>query len=83
MNDQSKSKKKPSMFEEEPEPLDEDDPEVQHELFATMRVMGAKPEDLPDLKDRKGYADWLELHPEGRDDEEEDVSDESGLEQGE
>ena len=59
MKHRSGESKKSAMFEEQPEPLDEEDPEVQDELFETLRVMGTKPEDLPDVEDRKDYTAWL------------------------
>ena len=46
----------------DPEPLDEDDPEVMQELFAQLKFSGTKPEDLPGAtkKQRKEYAAWLQ-----------------------
>jgi hypothetical protein len=47
------------MFEEEPEPLDENDPQVKEELFETMNMMGVKPVDVADAEEAKEYAEWL------------------------
>lgn len=57
------------MFEQEPEPLDENDPEVREEMFETLKYIGARPEDLPDPEERKQYAAWFELHANDTDDE--------------
>jgi hypothetical protein len=44
--------------------LDETDPEVREELFATMRFMGDKPEAIvTDPEFRKDYAEYLKKHP--------------------
>jgi hypothetical protein len=46
----------------DPEPIDENDVEIRHEVFAIHHAMGKKPEDLvgatPEI--RKEYAKWLE-----------------------
>jgi hypothetical protein len=46
----------------DPEPLDENDPEVVEEMFEQYNYSGLKPEDLPGMKPalRKKYAAWLE-----------------------
>jgi hypothetical protein len=63
MSDDSLSKKtKPSMFQEYPAPLDEEDPEVQEEIFETLRAMRTLPEQLPDPLERRDYAAWLKIH---------------------
>lgn len=52
------------MFDD-PEPLDEDDPEVLEELFELHKELGNKPEDLvaatPEY--RAMYAEWLKANP--------------------
>jgi len=49
----------------DPEPLDEDDPEVQEEMFELHKYRNMKPEDLhgatPEY--RAKYAEWLKTHP--------------------
>jgi hypothetical protein len=52
----------PTMFGEESGPLDEGDPEVQEEMFQTMKFMGAEPKDLVDAEEREQYAAWLVLN---------------------
>ena len=49
------------MFDD-PEPLDEDDPEVVEEMFEQYNSHELKPEDLPnmDVELKKKYAAWLE-----------------------
>jgi hypothetical protein len=46
----------------DPEPLDENDPEVVEEMFEQYKYSGLKPEDLPNMKPelKKKYAAWLE-----------------------
>ena len=46
----------------DPEPLDENDPEVVEEMFEQYNYSGLKPEDLPNMKAalRKKYGEWLE-----------------------
>jgi hypothetical protein len=48
----------------DPEPLDEDDPEVQDELFDILHSQGVKPEEInPAMPEfREKYAKWLESH---------------------
>jgi hypothetical protein len=48
----------------DPEPLDEDDPEVQEESFELNKAMGLKPEDLRTVtqEQRDKYAAWLKEH---------------------
>ena len=45
-----------------PEPLNENDPEVVEEMFEQYNYSGLKPEDLPNMKPvlRKQYGEWLE-----------------------
>ena len=45
--------------------LDEDDPEVQEELFETLKHLGVAPQDIPDQEERSQYAASLALpgHP--------------------
>ena len=46
----------------DPEPLNENDPEVVEEMFEQYNYSGLKPEDLPgmDPELKKQYAAWLE-----------------------
>ncbi len=53
------------MFAEEPEPLDENDPEVQEDLFNSLLFMNATPEEVKDKKLSKLYKKWLKANPEG------------------
>ena len=48
-----------NMFEDDPEPLDENDPEVKEELFQTMKHMGTNPSELKDPVEAAEYAEWL------------------------
>lgn len=45
-------------------PLDENDPEVQEELFPVLQDLGTKPEELPGTTERvrNAYRDWLRSH---------------------
>jgi hypothetical protein len=47
---------------DDPEPLDENDPETKEEMFSLHKYLGDKPEDLPGMTEeqRKEYAEWLE-----------------------
>jgi hypothetical protein len=49
------------MFEAEPEAIDEDDPEVENELFETMKEIGIKPSNLVDPRESARYGEWLKL----------------------
>jgi hypothetical protein len=46
----------------DPEPLDENDPEVVEEMFEQYNYQGLKPKDLPNMKPAflKKYGEWLE-----------------------
>jgi hypothetical protein len=46
----------------DPEPLDENDPEVIEVMFEQYNYQGLKPKDLPGMKAelRKKYEEWLE-----------------------
>jgi hypothetical protein len=46
----------------DPEPLDEDDPEVMEDLFEQSKFLGKSPQDLPGLTDkqRKEYGAYLQ-----------------------
>jgi hypothetical protein len=50
----------PEMFRD-PEPLDEDDPEVKEEMFELYESLGYAPDSLTTATDaeRKEYGDWL------------------------
>ena len=49
---------------EDPEPHDEDDPEYKEEIFATMKFMGRKPENVTnDPKFAEEYRVWLVKNP--------------------
>ena len=52
------------MFDD-PEPLDEDDPEVKLEMFETHKYRGVKPEELTGATPeyRQEYAEWLKANP--------------------
>jgi hypothetical protein len=52
------------MFDEEPEPLDESDPEVEQEFFETMKEMGTPPEAIVDLAERERYQTFLDEYEE-------------------
>jgi hypothetical protein len=45
----------------DPEPLDENDPEVKEEMFETYKFMRVAPEDLKTAseEERREYAEWL------------------------
>lgn len=47
------------MYAEEPEPLDENDLNVQEDLFGYLFETQVKPAELPDLTDQKRYEEWL------------------------
>jgi len=47
-------------FEEEPEVLDENDPEIKEEIFQTLKFMGTKPASIRDPFEAAEYAEWLE-----------------------
>jgi hypothetical protein len=50
-----------TMFEEEPEPIDEDSVEIQEELFETMKSMGTTPQDIAVADEARQYEDWLRM----------------------
>jgi hypothetical protein len=43
----------------DPEPLDDNDPDVLAESFALHLAMGLQPEDFVDPTDRTRYVEWL------------------------
>jgi hypothetical protein len=46
-----------------PDPLDDDDPEYKREIFETYKYMGWSPEEIEDRKEREEYAAWLNESP--------------------
>jgi hypothetical protein len=49
----------PEDYIEQPDPRDEDDPEYQKELFATMSAMGVNPADMVDKEYAAKYSEFL------------------------
>jgi hypothetical protein len=51
-------------YSDDPEPLDEEDPDEQEEMFATAKMCGETPEDWVTASEelRRKYAAWLEQH---------------------
>lgn len=49
-------------FMEDPEPPNENDPELMEEVFMMMRHLGWKPEDLRLKKPQDRYRKWIEAH---------------------
>ncbi|HUS20189.1 MAG TPA: hypothetical protein VMZ25_11120 [Terriglobales bacterium] len=58
-----KAKKRDEMFAD-PEPIDDDnDPEVQREMFETYKYMKWTPKDIKDEEMSKKYAEFLKENP--------------------
>lgn len=49
-------------YEDDPEPLNEDDPETKEEIFQTSKALGVTPDCLEGATEeqRKEYAEWLQ-----------------------
>ena len=53
----------PREYIENPDPLDDSDPEYMEEIFETYKYMGWTPEMIRDPQEREEYAAWLNESP--------------------
>ena len=48
-----------NLYQEEPKPLDENDPEVLEDLFESLHFSGVRVTEVHDAKLQEGYQNWL------------------------